>query len=98
MEATETALNETEDLSPPADLKELHEEFVMGVQGVVEQLRQISDAMEAADTAEEAAESLESTFRDFEGTGDDFPRACRAMEAAASERNIEVDLDCGDDE
>ena len=78
--------------------RKVHEEFVMGVRGIVEQLRQISDAMEDADTAEEAAEILESTFRDFEGTGDDFPQACRALEAAANERNIEVDLDCGDDE
>ena len=82
-------------ISPPAEVDDAHKNFIR-VLGVSKgQFEEVIEEFRNADSVEAAFEALEdSEFTPVE----DISAACRELEQIAADNDIEVDLDCDDDE
>ena len=88
------ALDETNDLDPPAEAEAAHEELVNAGADLAQFIGEFGEQL--ADT--ESASELEELFGEesFADAGERFEEACFDLEEIARENDIEVDLDCED--
>ena len=86
------ALDETDDLDPPAEAEAAHEELVNAGADLAQFIGEFGEQL--ADT--ESASELEELFGEesFVDIGERYEEACLDLEEIARENDIDVDLDC----
>ena len=86
----EGAAQEIERLEPPTDIEDAHEAYVAAIRSGIAPFRDLADAARESSPAE-LADLDPSTLDDASSAVDD---ACAALQQAADERDIQVDLQC----
>ncbi len=88
-------VSDLDDINPPDEASEPHEQAVRAFNDVTSQFDDLLDGFREAETVEEAFASVgDSEIAEFE----DATAACLELEEIAADNNIEIDLDCEDEE
>lgn len=83
-----------DDIKPPAEVEEAHNEVVRALGGATEQFDELVAEFREAESVEAAFAAFEdSDFSEIEKANE----ACRELEGIAAENSIEVDFDCDDE-
>jgi hypothetical protein len=93
------ALGKQDDLDPPAEAQEAHQEFLAAGRVVLEGCEDTADRLAEAESWSEVEELISDLLEDPEivAARDRFTDACFALEAIAHNNDIDVDLDCEED-
>ncbi len=89
------SLSAVEELEPPSEVEDGHEEFVEAFAGVVEVFEDVADRIGEVGSEAELDQFFESVG--FEEGSARFERACFRLEGAALRNGINLDLDCEDE-
>jgi hypothetical protein len=82
-----------EDIDPPEEVRDAHDEFKDVAGALLETSRDIADQLQEA---ESEAEFLDLTTSEaLRAVGERFDEACSSLKRIAADMGIEVDLDCG---
>jgi len=94
-DSVEGFVDTLEDISPPADLSDLHDDAVAKGRDAARSARDLADAVAAVSTPEELAEAFAGAEAvAFTEALDAFGQTCVALQGAADERGIDIDLRC----
>lgn len=85
-----------DDLDPPAEVEDPHEEAVAGGAELVEFLQDFTDRFADVESTSELEELLDAP--ELEAASDRFDKACFALQDIADANGIDVDLECEDEE
>jgi hypothetical protein len=85
-------IGDLEDLNPPDEVQDAHDEAVEAGQAFREELSTFVDQAADAETLEELFASAENEA--FDTADQRFTDACLALEGIAGDNSITVDLDC----
>jgi len=86
-------LRQLDNLRPPGEIQDEHNVFVHAGFAVFDEANGMIKKIKESDSFEEALGVLTGT-PDYDNAQAEFSAACAALEAAALERDIQVDLDC----
>ena len=84
------------DIDPPSEAEAAHEESVDAGAEMLKAYQELVDQMAEAESVSELAEGFGGIV--LEASGDRFEQACVKLQGIADDNDIDVDLDCGDDE
>ncbi len=91
--ASQDALDETERLDPPPDVKSAHNEFVEAARGRVEFIESVVDEVVESESVSDLLEIFTQVSLGSEQETR-FEDACRALEQIAVDNGIQADLNC----
>lgn len=94
---TKQALNDVNDIYPPADAgeaRDAHDEFVAALAEVLAILEDISDRLADIESPSEVQALVEQLTPSFDAASERANDACLQLQGVADENGIEVDLDC----
>jgi hypothetical protein len=95
-ESLERFVSNLGDLNPPDEAQEAHNEAVAAGEDFIDAFDAASGEIEDAQTFAEFGEIFEGG--EVSAAGDRFTDACLDLEQIAADNNIDVDLDCDDEE
>lgn len=87
--------DDLDDIDPPDEVQDAHDEVVSALRDAPAEFESLIDEFREADSIEEAFGAFEDS--DFSAI-EKADEGCRDLEAIAADNNIDVDLDCGEDE
>lgn len=94
--ALQAFVSEFEELDPPSEIEDEHDEALAALQRSLDSIPDLIDALVEADSLASVSETINAS-----SFGDTQPRlaaACRELEAAAAGFGVDADLRCGSDE
>jgi hypothetical protein len=90
-----TFVDELDDLNPPSEVEDAHDDAVSGLRSFAESSRDGVDRLQDVDSFEEAAQ----IFEDVDRSGlERLDAACIKLEKVAADNDIETDLGCDAEE
>ena len=91
----EDTISRLEEIEPPAEAAEAHQEFVEAVKGFVAVSEDLSARAERAESVSELEDLLAGADRDeFDAVAGRFEEACLALQDIADANGIAADLNC----
>lgn len=87
-------LDRLDDIDPPGEVQDAHNEFRDGAAGQGELLRGLAGELADVESTSELAEVLEPSGPELDATAERLDAACLALEAVAADNGIVVDLEC----
>jgi hypothetical protein len=89
-------LTDVKALKPPAEAKDAQDEFVAALESMISLWQGLSDRLAEVQTTEELQTLLTGLAgeTDWTDTSQQFTDACRALQTIATDKGIEVTLDC----
>lgn len=97
-ESTKDSLDKVEGLRPPQEIEAVHDEFVAKLTTLVDVFEDFREELDDVDSEEELFAALETLEPAEEAASSEFEAACVAMEMAASDNGVSLDLDCSDED
>ena len=89
-------LTDVKALKPPDEVKDAHDEFAATLGNMISLWKDLSDRLAEVQTPEELGTLLTGLAgeADWTDTSQQFTDACRALQTLATDKGIEVTLDC----
>lgn len=85
-------------LNPPSEVADLHSDFISVWEEGIDALEALESDIEGLDSPEDLLDLLPQIEEDFGSLDGNTEQVCLDLQAVADENDIDVDLECGEDE